>query len=273
MDRQGSEMTNVPDPNPHASHDLELIAAHAAGDAEGAERERAAALMDACDECARLHADLLVISSAMAALPAPARPRDFRLTEEQAAKLRPSGWRGALASLAAPRFSFIAPLGTAMATLGLVGVLIAGPGLPILGSSSTMNVAEAPALDQAMPESAAGAAAPSPAPGAASPATGAEMAPVSPGPVASSGIAAGGGYSAATPGADGAAPGSGSGTDTANGAPATAAPTTGAERNVTKTDILESPSSVDAWLMAGAVLLLVAGVILVGLRLVARRAR
>jgi hypothetical protein len=272
MNRQGSEMTNVPDPNPHASHDLELIAAHAAGDAEGAERERAAALMDACDECARLHADLLVISSALAALPAPARPRDFRLTEEQAAKLRPSGWRGALASLAGPRFSFIAPLGTAMATLGLVGVLIAGPGLPILGSSSTMNVAEAPAMDQALPESVAGAAAPSPA-GAASPATGAEMAPVSPGSIASPDIAAGGGYSAATPGADGAAPGGGAGTDTANGAPATGAPTTGAERNVTKTDIAESPSSVGAWLLAGAVLLLAAGVILVGLRLVARRAR
>lgn len=87
-------MTNVPDPNPHAAHDLELIAALAAGDAAGRERNLATAQLDACAECTRLYADLAAISAAMAELPVPARTRDFRLTAEQAADLRPRGWRG-----------------------------------------------------------------------------------------------------------------------------------------------------------------------------------
>ncbi len=267
MHRQGSEMTNVPETNPHASHDLALIAAHADGDTDDAERVRASALIGDCDECARLYDDLLLISSAVADLPAPARPRDFRLTNEQAASLRPTGWRGVLAALAGPRFSFVAPLGTAMATLGLVGLLVAGPGLPILGSSPPTDIALAPTTDQAAPEAAAGAAAPSPALEDGSPANGAEMAPASPVPAASPDLAVGDGSAAATPGSGVAASDARAGSDTANVAPGASA-----ERSATKAISVKGTGPADAWLILGATLLLGAGVLLVGLRLIARRA-
>ena len=65
-------------------------------------------------------------------LPAPARTRDFRLTPEQAASLRPAGWRRLLAPFAGPRFAFAGPLGTGLATLGLAGFLVAGSfGVPL----------------------------------------------------------------------------------------------------------------------------------------------
>lgn len=266
MHRQGSEMTNVPEPSSHAAHDLVLIAAHAAGDTDGAERDRATALIGACDECARLHDDLLVLSTAVADLPAPARPRDFRLTEEQAASLRPTGWRGALAALAGPRFSFATPLGTAMATLGLVGLLLAGPGLPILGPSTASDMALAPTMDQAAPEAAAGAAAPSPALEAGSPVAGEELAPVAPAPEGSPDTAAGG-YAAESPGDGASPPGAGTGSDTANVAPGEST-----ERNVTRSNSAAAASPTGMWLVAGTTLVLLAGVLLVGLRLIARRA-
>jgi hypothetical protein len=259
-------MTKVPESNPHAAHDVELVAAHAGGDAAGEERDRATALLEACDDCARLYADLVAISKAVAELPAPSRPRDFRITEEQAASLRPTGWRSVLSVLGGPRFSFVAPLGTAMATLGIVGLLIAGPGLPFLGTSSSANLAQAPAMDQAMPEAAAGAAAPSPAAEAGSPATGAELAP-SPVPAASPDLAAGGGYATEPPGDRVAAPGTGSETDTAN-----AAPGSSAERDAVKTTSVEPQGPGDVLLATGAVALLIGGVLLIGVRLIARRA-
>ena len=113
-------------PDHQTDHDPQLIAAHAAGDAEGADLDRARDLVATCDECAALHHDLRAIAAAMPAIPAPARTRDFRLTPEQAASLRPAGWRRLLAPLAGPRFAFAAPLGGSLAALGLAGVLLAG---------------------------------------------------------------------------------------------------------------------------------------------------
>src|SRR3954471_509204 len=113
-------------PDHQTEHDPRLIAAFAAGDAEGEDLERAQALVAGCDECAALHHDLRAIAAAMPALPTPARPRDFRLTPEQAGSLRPAGWRRLLAPLAGPRFAFAAPLGGSLAALGLTGILIAG---------------------------------------------------------------------------------------------------------------------------------------------------
>ena len=63
----------------HASHDRLLIAAHAAGDAEGPDRERAKALLGSCAECARLAADLRSVAAALPSAAVPRRPRDFRL--------------------------------------------------------------------------------------------------------------------------------------------------------------------------------------------------
>ena len=122
-------MPHLPD-SQHPDHDLELIAAYAAGDATGLELDRATALVAACTDCAALHHDLRSIATAMPELPSPARTRDFRLTPEQAAELRPKGIRGLLATLSGPRFSFATPVGTGLAALGIVGVLVASGGLP-----------------------------------------------------------------------------------------------------------------------------------------------
>ena len=102
----------APVPADHASHDTVLVAAYAAGDLAGTELEAAAALVATCASCAALHRDLRAIAAALPELPAPRRTRDFRLTPEQAASLRPAGWRRILAPFAGPRFAFAAPLGS-----------------------------------------------------------------------------------------------------------------------------------------------------------------
>ena len=119
-------------PAAHAGHDPSLVAAYAAGDAAGRELAEARALVSGCAGCAELHRDLRAIAAALPAVPAPARPasRDFRITPEQAAALRPSRARGALARLLAPlasaRFAFAGPAGAGVAALGLAGVLLSG---------------------------------------------------------------------------------------------------------------------------------------------------
>ena len=156
-------MPHLPD---HVTHDPELIAAYAAGDATGTALDQAADLVAACTECADLHRDLRAISTALPELPAPVRPRDFRLTPEQAASLRPVGWRGVLAAFAAPRFRLAAPLGAGLAAAGLAGLLLASPGALLPGAASgeattgsAPSLAAAPAAPGDQPSAAAGAAA------------------------------------------------------------------------------------------------------------------
>ena len=155
-------MPHLPD---HVTHDPELIAAYAAGDATGPALEEAADLVASCTECAELHRDLRAISTALPELPAPVRPRDFRLTPEQAAALRPAGWRGVLAAFAAPRFRLAAPLGAGLAAAGLAGLLLASPGglLPRAtgeaeSGSAPSAAAGAPAVQADQASGAAGAA-------------------------------------------------------------------------------------------------------------------
>lgn len=127
-------MTHLP-PS-HADHDPLAIAAYAAGDATGPELDDALALVAACTDCAALHHDLRAIAAALPDLPAPARNRDFRLTPEQAASLRPAGWRRLLAPFAGPRFAFAGPVGAGLATLGLAGILAAGSfGVPLAATA------------------------------------------------------------------------------------------------------------------------------------------
>ena len=80
---------------PHDRHDRLVVAALAAGDLAGNDRDQALALTASCADCARLHADLIAIARATATLPPPiaATGRDFRLTPAQAADLRRTGWR------------------------------------------------------------------------------------------------------------------------------------------------------------------------------------
>ena len=106
------------------------IVALDAGDLAGAELTAAESLVASCGGCAALAHDLVSIRSAMTALPAPARRHDYRLTAEDAARLRPSGWRRVIEWLAAPG-STVRPLATGLATLGVVGLLLTSgtPGL------------------------------------------------------------------------------------------------------------------------------------------------
>lgn len=120
-------------PTDHARHNELLLAAFAADDdLHGPEREQAASLVASCAACAALVADVRWIRSATAALPAPVRRREFRLSEADARRLRGGQGRGLLGLLAGRRFAFAAPAGTAVATLGLVGLLLGAalPGAP-----------------------------------------------------------------------------------------------------------------------------------------------
>jgi len=144
----------------HDRHDALLVAALAAADLSGTDRDHATALIRTCPDCATLHDDLVAIARATATVPPPIapRPRDFRLSPDQAARLRP-GWRRLVGTLAGPRFAFSRPLGIGLTTIGLAGLLLANVTLPSLGSSggavlSTVGAAVpegAAATDQSRP--------------------------------------------------------------------------------------------------------------------------
>ena len=244
-------MPHLPD-SQHPEHDLELIAAYAAGDATGPELERATALVGTCDECAALHHDLRSIAAAMPTIPAPARTRDFRLTPEQAADLRPRGIRGLLATLSGPRFSFATPVGTGLAAIGIVGVLVASGGLPASGGAAAPQP-ETAALEA--PEAAASAAAGAPTEAQGVYAAGARPADAS-----------------ASPGSDTAgelapAPGDASLKSGTGQAPE---PTAAADRSVAAQAVATDTQAPDPWLWL-AILLTFTGTALVGARVVARR--
>jgi hypothetical protein len=129
----------------HAEHDPLLIAAFSAGDLGAADREQAELLVSSCTECALLEADLRAIASATVALPKPVRQRDFSLSAEDAARLRKSGWRGFVRTLAGPRSAALKPLATGLTTLGIAGLLLAALPAIQLGSSAGSPGAAAPA--------------------------------------------------------------------------------------------------------------------------------
>jgi hypothetical protein len=124
----------------HAQHDPLVVASLAAGDLSGAERDHATAQIAECGACAELHDDLLAIARATAALPSAVAPRDFRLTPEQAAALRPAGWRRLVAAFGRSRPLMSRQLGIGLATMGLAGLLVSTlPGIQ-LGSPASMPV-------------------------------------------------------------------------------------------------------------------------------------
>jgi hypothetical protein len=131
----------------HRSHDELLIARLYGGDADGAERDLALELVADCRQCAALYADLAAIADATAALPVPARPRDFSLSEADAARLRPAP-RNPLALFGR---GVRRSLGGALAAIGLVGVVATGASsfLASTPATFTSNGAAAPASSPA----------------------------------------------------------------------------------------------------------------------------
>jgi hypothetical protein len=152
-------MPHVPDvrATSHDRHDPMLVAALAADDLAGTDRDQAIDLTRTCADCATLHDDLLALARATASVPPPiaTRPRDFRLTPADAARLRPSGWRRLVAAASSSRVIFSRPLGAGLATLGLVGLLVGNVQLS-MGSAGAAPQAAASAAAAAAPAGAPG---------------------------------------------------------------------------------------------------------------------
>lgn len=121
-------------PATHATHDELLLARLYGGDLDERERRRALDQMAACQDCANVFADLESIAVATAALPTPPRPRDFTLTDADAARLgrRSVGW-AILDWLGRTR-----ALGGSMVAAGLAGVVIVGA-ISVLGTGGTSH--------------------------------------------------------------------------------------------------------------------------------------
>jgi hypothetical protein len=71
----------------HADHDPMAIAALLDGETDGFERTVGEARVASCPDCAALLDDLVALSTATRAMPTPPRPRAFRLTAADAARL------------------------------------------------------------------------------------------------------------------------------------------------------------------------------------------
>jgi hypothetical protein len=122
----------------HALHDQNLIAGHAAGDLSDSERIRADALLLSCTGCADLRADLVAIATATTALSGVAhRPRDFRLTPEQAVRLRRGSWLRTLLRPFGTARSSVRPMAAAFTSLGIAGLLVANILPSLLGGAAS----------------------------------------------------------------------------------------------------------------------------------------
>src|ERR1035437_9866262 len=108
----------------HSNHDELLIVRLFGGDVDDPERARALDQLGQCDDCATLFADLRATADATAALPIPARPRDFVLTEADATRLRRA--RRGLGFLSVLRRT--RAIGGGLVGLGVGGVV--GPSSP-----------------------------------------------------------------------------------------------------------------------------------------------
>lgn len=244
----------------HAAEHAPLIAALQAGDLAGADLARADALLASCADCADLFADLGTLRAAVRAMPAPPRRRDFRLTEEDAVRLRPSGWRRLVGWLAAPR-STVRPLAAGLATLGLAGLLVTAiPGLPVSDSPTMLS---APASQEAGEQYRAEMATNGPA---ATPRAGTLTAPTQPAATAEPGVAAPE-VPAAEPSPDGSVAGAGG--VNAGGPPSAAVDDAG--RNAADASAFRGEQPGPNLVALASIVLLVAGLGLFAARWAARR--
>ena len=161
--RLTGEMTHQP--TDHATHDEMLIAGLLDRSPGHPDRDRAEALVAACDDCAALHRDLVALSAATRVLPTPPRPRDFTLSPDDRERLRPKGWRRLIAAFGSSRDVFSRPLAIGLTTLGLAGLLVAT--IPSVLSGQGGASAAAGANPESLGASSRAMAAPSAGPSAA----------------------------------------------------------------------------------------------------------
>jgi len=120
-------------PAAHSGHDELLIARLYGGDVSEPERARALRLVSECPDCGSLFADLGGIAGATAALPVPPRPRDFSLSEADAARWRrKTGGRWRILGLGLRR-----SLGGSLAALGFFGIIVTSATTILWGAAST----------------------------------------------------------------------------------------------------------------------------------------
>ena len=139
----------------HPAHDRLRIAA-AADRRSGPLPALTSALLAACTECARLHADLVALATALPSAATPRRTRDYTLTAADAERLRQRGLRGWLARIGSSRDGLTRPLAIGFTTLGLAGLLAATiPTVLPLGSgagASRVTVAASADATETAPE-------------------------------------------------------------------------------------------------------------------------
>jgi len=131
----------------HPGHDR-LRIAEAADRRTGPLPALTSALIAACTECARLHADLVALVTALPGAATPRRTRDYTLTDADAERLHHRGLRGWLARIGTSRDGLTRPLAIGFTTLGLAGLLAATiPAVVPLGSSGAVAGASADATE------------------------------------------------------------------------------------------------------------------------------
>jgi pyruvate/2-oxoglutarate dehydrogenase complex dihydrolipoamide acyltransferase (E2) component len=131
----------------HARHDRLLVVRFLENDDElrPAELEQARRLMAACPDCAALAADLKLITDSTISMALPSRPRDFRITAEQAASLQPGGLRRFLRRPAmAFRLELLRPLAGAAVAIGLLLVVAGSLPMTPTAAPAAQNVAVSP---------------------------------------------------------------------------------------------------------------------------------
>ena len=118
----------------HRRHDRLLVARFAVGDAAFGQDHEAADLVRRCNECAALAADVRAISGSVAKLPAAPRPRDFRLTADQAANLRGSRLDRGLRTITGSGWATVRPVAAVALSVGMVMSVVGV--LPMVGGAA-----------------------------------------------------------------------------------------------------------------------------------------
>jgi hypothetical protein len=138
----------------HAAHDLTIVAALATRDRDldPTTDDAARAQLASCTACADVLADLVALQTALPATATPARPRDFRLTDADAQRLRRTGWRRFLGTIGSARDGVSRPLAIGLTTLGLAGLMVATlPSMFMASGPATMLAPVGAPVEQAQP--------------------------------------------------------------------------------------------------------------------------